>query len=93
MQKAILCVILVIVSPIHSKKAKDDEKPKWAQKGKEFPKMTWTSFLEFFFTDIRDFSDADMERLFDQWEEDEEPLPEDEVKQPFFLFEALWTLT
>ncbi|CAH0715601.1 unnamed protein product, partial [Brenthis ino] len=33
--------------------------------------------------DIRDFSDADMERLFDQWEEDEEPLPEDE--QPEYM--------
>ncbi|KAL0838887.1 hypothetical protein ABMA28_016908 [Loxostege sticticalis] len=31
--------------------------------------------------DIRDFSDADMERLFDQWEEDEEPLPEDELPE------------
>lgn len=28
--------------------------------------------------DIRDYSDADLERLYDQWEEDEEPLPEDE---------------
>lgn len=31
--------------------------------------------------DIRDYSDADMERLFDQWEEDEEPLPEDELPE------------
>ncbi|XP_061383789.1 LDLR chaperone boca [Danaus plexippus] len=31
--------------------------------------------------DIRDFSDADMERLFDQWEEDEDPLPEDELPE------------
>ncbi|XP_004932103.1 LDLR chaperone boca [Bombyx mandarina] len=31
--------------------------------------------------DIRDFSDADMERLLDQWEEDEEPLPEDELPE------------
>ncbi|KAI5644296.1 chaperone for wingless signaling and trafficking of LDL receptor domain-containing protein [Phthorimaea operculella] len=29
--------------------------------------------------DIRDYSDADLERLYDQWEEDEEPLPEDEL--------------
>ena len=28
--------------------------------------------------DIRDFSDADMERLFDQWEEKEEELPPEE---------------
>lgn len=29
--------------------------------------------------DIRDFSDADMERLFDQWEEADEPLEPDEL--------------
>lgn len=29
--------------------------------------------------DIRDYNDADMERLFDQWEEDDEPLPDDEL--------------
>lgn len=28
--------------------------------------------------DIRDYSDADLERLYEQWEEDEEPLPDDE---------------
>lgn len=31
--------------------------------------------------DIRDFSDADMERLLDQWDEDEEPLEEDELPE------------
>ncbi|KAJ8953011.1 hypothetical protein NQ318_015373 [Aromia moschata] len=31
--------------------------------------------------DIRDFTDADMERLFDQWEEDEEPLEDDELPE------------
>ncbi|VVC89316.1 LDLR chaperone boca [Leptidea sinapis] len=31
--------------------------------------------------DIRDFSDADMQRLYDQWEEDEEELPEDELPE------------
>lgn len=31
--------------------------------------------------DIRDFTDADMERLLDQWDEDEEPLPEDELPE------------
>ncbi|KRT78565.1 hypothetical protein AMK59_6688 [Oryctes borbonicus] len=31
--------------------------------------------------DIRDFTDADMERLYDQWEEDEEPLEEDELPE------------
>jgi len=31
--------------------------------------------------DIRDYSDADMERLLDQWEEDEEPIPPDELPE------------
>jgi len=30
---------------------------------------------------IRDYSDADMERLFDQWEEGDEPLEEDELPE------------
>ncbi|KAK7067639.1 Chaperone for wingless signaling and trafficking of LDL receptor [Halocaridina rubra] len=42
--------------------------------------------------DIRDYTDADMERLLDQWDEDEEPLPEDELPehlrpQPKFNFD------
>ncbi len=28
-----------------------------------------------------DFSDADLERLYEQWEEDEEPLPVDELPE------------
>ena len=31
--------------------------------------------------DIRDYSDADLERLYDQWEEDDEPLPPDELPE------------
>jgi len=31
--------------------------------------------------DIRDFDEADMERLLDQWEEDDEPLPPDELPE------------
>lgn len=31
--------------------------------------------------DIRDYSDADLERLYDEWEEDEEPLEADEVAE------------
>merc|ERR1712059_128787 len=30
---------------------------------------------------IQDYSDADLERLLDQWEEDEEPLPADELPE------------
>jgi len=31
--------------------------------------------------DILDFDEADMERLYDQWEEDDEPLPPDELPE------------
>ncbi|CAL1269322.1 unnamed protein product, partial [Larinioides sclopetarius] len=31
--------------------------------------------------DIRDFTDADLERLYDQWEEDDEPLEPDELPE------------
>lgn len=31
--------------------------------------------------DIRDYNDADLERLLDQWEEDEEPLEDDELPE------------
>ncbi|XP_018024403.2 LDLR chaperone boca, partial [Hyalella azteca] len=42
--------------------------------------------------DIRDYNDADLERLLDQWEEDEEPLEPDELPehlrpQPQFQFD------
>ncbi|XP_049873488.1 LDLR chaperone boca [Pectinophora gossypiella] len=46
-----------------------------AKKYQDDEKPSWAK------KDIRDFSDADMERLFDQWEEDEEPLPEDELPE------------
>ena len=36
-------------------------------------------FLDWAKKDIRDYSDADLERLLDQWEEDEEPTPPDEL--------------
>ncbi|CAG2117472.1 unnamed protein product [Medioppia subpectinata] len=31
--------------------------------------------------DVRDYSDADIQRLYDQWEEDEEPLDNDELPE------------
>ena len=31
--------------------------------------------------DIRDYTDADIERLYDQWEEDEDALPDDELPE------------
>ncbi|KAL4713992.1 hypothetical protein ACJJTC_005623 [Scirpophaga incertulas] len=45
------------------------------KKYKENEKPQWAQ------KDITDFNDADMERLFEQWEEDEEPLPEDELPE------------
>ena len=39
----------------------------------------WPLSLDWAKKDIRDYSDADLERLLDQWEEDEEPTPPDEL--------------
>lgn len=38
-------------------------------------------FTNFFCLDIRDYNDVDIERLLDQWEEDEEPLEPDELPE------------
>ncbi|XP_055630029.1 LDLR chaperone boca [Toxorhynchites rutilus septentrionalis] len=46
-----------------------------AKKFKEEEKPAWAK------KDIRDYSDADLERLLDQWEEDEEPLEPDELPE------------
>merc|ERR1712226_843204 len=43
------------------------------KKSKDGDKPDWAK------KDIRDYSDADLERLLDQWEEDEEPTPPDEL--------------
>ena len=45
------------------------------KKSKEGEKPDWAK------KDIRDYSDADLERLLDQWEEDEEPIPPDELPE------------
>jgi len=42
---------------------------------KEGEKPAWTK------KDVRDYNDADLERLFEQWEEDEEPLEPDELPE------------
>ncbi|XP_065209304.1 LDLR chaperone boca-like [Planococcus citri] len=42
---------------------------------KEEEKPAWAK------KDIRDYSEADLERLLDQWEEDEEPLEPDELPE------------
>ncbi|XP_017078130.1 LDLR chaperone boca [Drosophila eugracilis] len=46
-----------------------------AKKFKEEDKPAWAK------KDIRDYSEADLERLLDQWEEDEEPLEPDELPE------------
>uniref|UniRef100_A0A1A9WMW4 LDLR chaperone boca n=1 Tax=Glossina brevipalpis TaxID=37001 RepID=A0A1A9WMW4_9MUSC len=47
----------------------------YSKKFKENEKPDWAK------KDLRDFSDADMERLLEQWEEDEEPLEPDELPE------------
>ncbi|EDS34952.1 mesoderm development candidate 2 [Culex quinquefasciatus] len=46
-----------------------------AKKFKDEEKPAWAK------KDIRDYNDADLERLLDQWEEDEEPLEPDELPE------------
>ncbi|XP_058835637.1 LDLR chaperone boca [Topomyia yanbarensis] len=46
-----------------------------AKKFKEDKKPAWAK------KDIRDYTEADLERLLDQWEEDEEPLEPDELPE------------
>nr|CAI5819649.1 unnamed protein product [Callosobruchus analis] len=46
-----------------------------AKKFKDNEKPEWAK------KDIRDFTEADMERLLEQWEEDDEPLEEDELPE------------
>ncbi|XP_063216667.1 LDLR chaperone boca [Bacillus rossius redtenbacheri] len=47
----------------------------WAKKSQDSNKPDWAK------KDIRDYNEADLERLLDQWEEDEEPLEEDELPE------------
>ncbi|XP_045612256.1 LDLR chaperone boca [Procambarus clarkii] len=47
----------------------------WGKKFEGEEKPAWAK------KDIRDYNDADLERLLDQWEEDEEPLPDDELPE------------
>ena len=54
--------------------------------GISFRKMSWTLTLIWIATQSQYinfliFSDADLERLYEQWEEDEEPLPVDELPE------------
>ncbi|CAG7785499.1 unnamed protein product [Allacma fusca] len=65
MKSLIVCLIVVTLS-VTLVVSKKYEKDK---------KPAWAK------KDIRDFDDADLERLFDQWEEDEEPLPADELPE------------
>jgi hypothetical protein len=49
------------------------ENPVSSKKSSEEEKPDWAK------KKIQDYSDADLERLLDQWEEDDEPLPPDEL--------------
>uniref|UniRef100_G3MNK6 Mesoderm development candidate 2 n=2 Tax=Amblyomma TaxID=6942 RepID=G3MNK6_AMBMU len=46
-----------------------------AKKSKEGEKPAWTK------KDPRDYNDADLERLYEQWEEDDDPLEPDELPE------------
>lgn len=46
-----------------------------AKKYKDEEKPDWAK------KDIRDYNDADLERLYDQWEEDDDPLEPDELPE------------
>ena len=39
--------------------------------------------------DIRDYSDVDLERLFEQWEENDEPLEADELPGELWFIKCL----
>ncbi|XP_035220179.1 LDLR chaperone boca-like isoform X2 [Stegodyphus dumicola] len=58
-------VVLYLIVIIHLSQSK--------KSGKEKP--AWAK------KDIRDYTDADLERLYDQWEEDDEPLEPDELPE------------
>merc|ERR1712096_43532 len=45
----------------------------YAKKSKDGEKPNWAK------KNLQDYSDADLERLLDQWDEDEEPIPPDEL--------------
>jgi hypothetical protein len=65
----LLILFLVISCSIISSIADDKKTDK---DGKEKPTKK---------KDIRDYNDADVERIYDQWEEDEEPLEDDELPE------------
>merc|ERR1711953_494357 len=46
-----------------------------AKKAKDGDKPDWTK------KDVRDYNDHDLQRLLDQWEEDEDPIPPDELPE------------
>ena len=46
-----------------------------AKKTKDGEKPAWTK------KDVKDYTDEDLQRLLDQWDEDEEPIPPDELPE------------
>ncbi|KAJ8973725.1 hypothetical protein NQ317_012864 [Molorchus minor] len=65
MEKSVFIILFFSITPLLVQ----------AKKYKDDEKPDWAK------KNIRDYTDADMERLFDQWEEDEEPLEEDELPE------------
>ncbi|XP_041460387.1 LDLR chaperone boca-like [Lytechinus variegatus] len=57
-----LVLLVIIISTTHGGNAEDEE---------DKPSEKWKK------KDVRDYNDADVERLFEQWEEDEEKDPDD----------------
>lgn len=60
-----LCFFLIVIGCVVVQTKKSDPKNK----------PDWAK------KDIRDYNEADLERLLDQWEEDEEPLEDDELPE------------
>lgn len=66
MAKSLLILVILVISCCLAVQAKKSD-PK--------NKPEWAK------KDVRDYTEADMERLLDQWEEDEEPLEDDELPE------------
>ncbi|KFB50358.1 AGAP005081-PA-like protein [Anopheles sinensis] len=65
MNKLLICIVICLAL----------QSVAFAKKFKAEEKPAWAK------KDIRDFNDADMERLLEQWEEDDEPLEPDELPE------------
>ncbi|XP_067938583.1 LDLR chaperone boca-like [Watersipora subatra] len=71
LNRTVVCLVILLLPSVLCKDDDGNYKPKRMEKPKD--DGTWKK------KDILDYSDADVEKLFDQWEEDEEELPVDEL--------------